>query len=167
MNEQQRDAKDRTTSTEPEETDTLNGDSSESTDEADAPQDQTVSEESTSGADASAEVLTRDRPADRDAQPREGESPAQPPREEPPAAEEAEITDKEPWWQVPNQDGFGGVPWEELRKGTKRASHLTPEQRLWDDSGVSKPQQIDYPKKTWDELPEQSEPSGDEKISTS
>jgi hypothetical protein len=104
--------------------------------------------------------------AQRDDQPREGESPEQPPREDLPEPDDVDIAPEEPWRQVPNKSGHGGLPWEELRKGTPPVQGQTFEQRLWDDRGVSKPQQIDYPKKTWDELPEPDDP-GEEKISTS
>jgi hypothetical protein len=104
--------------------------------------------------------------AERDQQPREGESPEQPPRDELPDAEDVDVAPSEEWHQVPNRSGHGGLPWEELRKGTPLIQGQTPEQRLWDDRGVSKPQQIDYPKKTWDELPEEVDPP-EEKVSTS
>jgi hypothetical protein len=104
--------------------------------------------------------------AERGDEPREGESPEQPPREDLPEPEDAEVVPSEPWHQVPNRSGHGGLPWEELRKGTPLVQGQSPEQRLWDDRGVSKPQQIDYPKKTWDELPEETE-TPEEKISTS
>jgi hypothetical protein len=106
--------------------------------------------------------------AERDEQPREGESPEQPPREDLPSSEDVDVAPAEAWHQVPNRSGYGGLPWEELRKGTPPIQGQTAEQRLWDDRGVSKPQQIDYPKKTWDELPEETETDpGEEKISTS
>jgi hypothetical protein len=104
--------------------------------------------------------------AQRDEQPREGESPEQPPREDLPDAEDVDVAPTETWRQVPNRSGHGGLPWEELRKGATPVQGRSAEQQLWDDSGVSKPQQIDYPKKTWDELPEETEPA-EEKISTS
>lgn len=104
--------------------------------------------------------------AQRDEQPREGESPEQAPTGDMPDPEDADVAPEEPFRQVPNKSGHGGLPWEELRKGTPPIEGQTPEQRLWDDRGVSKPQQIDYPKKTWDELPEETEPA-EEKISTS
>jgi hypothetical protein len=104
--------------------------------------------------------------AQRDEQPREGESPEPPPGESPPDPEDADVSPVEQWRQVPNRSGHGGLPWEELRKGTPPVQGQTVEQRLWDDRGVSKPQQIDYPKKTWDELPEETDPV-EEKISTS
>jgi hypothetical protein len=122
-------------------------------------------EETTQAPERSADT-PRDEIAERDSQPREGESPEQPPREEQPVPEDADVTPVDDWHQVPNPTGYGGVPWEELRKGTTPPEDQTPEQRLWDDSGVSKPQQIDYPKKTWDELPEETDPE-EEKISTS
>ncbi len=109
----------------------------------------------------------REEVAERDAQPREGESPEQPPREDQPESEDVDVAPAETWHQVPNRSGHGGLPWEELRKGTPPVQGQTPEQRLWDDSGVSKPQQIDYPKKTWDELPDDTDPDAKEKISTS
>jgi hypothetical protein len=102
----------------------------------------------------------------REEAPREGESPARPPREEPPTPDEAEITPVEEWHQVPNVDGQAGIPWEELRKGMTPPKDQTAEERLWDDRGASEPQQIDYPKKTWDELPDETEPP-EEKISSS
>lgn len=108
----------------------------------------------------------REEVAQRDEQPREGESPEQPPREEQPAAEDVDVAPTQTWRQVPNHSGYGGLPWEELRKGTPPIQGQTAEQRLWDDRGVSTPQQIDYPKKTWDELPEETDPP-EEKISTS
>jgi hypothetical protein len=108
----------------------------------------------------------REEVAERGEQPREGESPEQPPRDQLPDAQDVDVAPTEVWRQVPNRSGHGGVPWEELRKGTPPVQGQTAEQRLWDDSGVSKPQQIDYPKKTWDELPEEVEPP-EEKISTS
>lgn len=133
-----------------------------------------TSEETPDKAEETAEAPERsaDTPAaevaERDEQPREGESPEQPPREEHPEAEDAgDIAPAEAWHQVPNRTGHGGLPWEELRKGTTPIQGQTAEQRLWDDRGVSKPQQIDYPKKTWGELPEESEDPGEEKISTS
>lgn len=104
--------------------------------------------------------------AQRDEQPREGESPEQPPREDLPEPEDVDIAPDEPFRQVPNKSGHGGMPWEELRKGTPPIKGQTLEQRFWDDRGVSKPQQIDYPKKTWDELPEETEPA-EGKISSS
>lgn len=107
----------------------------------------------------------RDEISERDDQPREGESPDEPPREEPPEEDETDVTPAEEWHQVPNRSGQGGLPWEELRKGTRPPSEQTMEQRLWDDRGVSKPQQVDYPKQTWDELPEETE-TPEEKIST-
>ena len=110
----------------------------------------------------------REEVAQREEQPREGESPEQPPREEQPEAEDVDVAAEEPWRQVPNRTGHGGLPWEELRKGAPVIQGQTAEQRLWDDRGVSKPQQIDYPKKTWDALPEETEEEpGEEKISTS
>ncbi len=108
----------------------------------------------------------REEVAQRDEQPREGESPEQPPREVLPDPDEADVAPGQPFRQVPNKTGHGGLPWEELRKGTPLLEGQSPEQRLWDDRGVSKPQQIDYPKKTWDELPEETEPA-EEKISSS
>ncbi|TVR76805.1 MAG: hypothetical protein EA415_00780 [Sphaerobacteraceae bacterium] len=108
----------------------------------------------------------REEIAERDEQPREGESPEQPPREVLPDPDEADVAPGPPFRQVPNKTGHGGLPWEELRKGTPLLEGQSPEQRLWDDRGVSKPQQIDYPKKTWDELPEETEPA-EEKISSS
>lgn len=102
----------------------------------------------------------------RDAQPREGESPDEAPREQPPDEEEADVAPIEEWHQVPNRNGQGGLPWEELRKGTTPPEGRSPEVRLWDDRGVSKPQQIDSPKRTWDELPEETEPE-EEKLSSS
>ena len=104
--------------------------------------------------------------AQRDEQPREGESPEEPPREELPNAEDVDVAPAETWRQVPNRSGYGGLPWEELRKGIPPVQGQTAEQRLWDDRGVSNPYQIDYPKKTWDELPEETDPE-EEKISTS
>ena len=109
----------------------------------------------------------REEVAERGAQPREGESPEQPPREDQPESEDVDVAPTETWHQVPNRSGHGGVPWEELRKGTPPIEGQTFEQRLWDDRGVSKPQQIDYPKKTWDELPDDTDPDAEEKISTS
>lgn len=97
--------------------------------------------------------------------PRDGESPDEPPREEPPTPDEADVSPVEEWHQVPNPDGQAGVPWEELRKGTRPAEGQTTEQRLWDDRGASEPQQIDHPKQTWDELPDETEPP-EEKISS-
>lgn len=127
--------------------------------ETEQPEEETPAPERTT--DTPAEEV-----AQRGEQPREGESPEQPPREELPDAEDVDIAPDEPFRQVPNKSGHGGLPWEELRKGTPVIQGQSPEQRLWDDRGVSKPQQIDYPKKTWDELPEETEPA-EEKISTS
>jgi hypothetical protein len=104
--------------------------------------------------------------AERDVEPREGESPERPPVEEPPASEDVDVAPSEAWRQVPNRTGYGGLPWEELRKGATPIQGQSVEQRLWDDRGVSKPQQIDYPKKTWDELPDETA-TPEEKISTS
>jgi hypothetical protein len=130
---------------------------SESTEEATKPQETEKPEGTT---DAT--------PEQRDATPREGESPAQPPRESPPTPDEADISGQSVWRQVQNASGFGGVAWEELRKGIRPPDGLSAEQRLWDDRGVSKPQQIDYPKKTWDELPDEDDLEQiEEKISTS
>jgi hypothetical protein len=127
--------------------------------ETEQPEEETPAPERS--ADTPAEEI-----AQRGETPREGESPEQPPREDLPDAEDVDIAPDETFRQVPNKSGHGGLPWEELRKGTPRIQSQTPEQRLWDDRGVSKPQQIDYPKKTWDELPEQTEPA-EEKISSS
>lgn len=104
--------------------------------------------------------------ADRNGEPAEGESPDYPPREDQPESDEVDVAPQQPWRQVPNRSGYGGLPWEELRKGIPKVETQSAEQRLWDDRGVSKPQQIDYPKKTWDELPEEVE-TPEEKISTS
>ena len=104
--------------------------------------------------------------AQRGEQPREGESPERPPREALPDTKEADVAPDQPFRLVPNKSGHGGLPWEELRKGIPMIEGQSPEQRLWDDRNVSKPQQIDYPKKTWDELPEETEPA-EEKISSS
>jgi hypothetical protein len=104
--------------------------------------------------------------AGRNGEPGEGDSPEQPPREAPPDSDDVDVAPEQPWRQVPNLSGHGGLPWEELRKGTPPVQGQTAEQRLWDDRGVSKPQQIDYPKKTWDELPEEVDPP-EEKITTS
>ena len=104
--------------------------------------------------------------AERDSQLREGESPEEPPREDLPESEDVDVAPTETWHQVPNRSGHGGLPWEELRKGIPPVKGQTFEQRLWDDRGISKPQQIDYPKKTWDELPDDTDPEVEEKIST-
>lgn len=104
--------------------------------------------------------------AERGEEPSEGDSPEEPPGGDQPESEEADVALQQPWRQVPNLSGYGGLPWEELRKGVPKIETQSAEQRLWDDRGVSKPQQIDYPKKTWDELPEEVE-TPEEKISTS
>lgn len=131
-------------------------------------QDRTTQAEETPGEEEAPERdadTPRQEVSQRDEQPREGESPDEPPREEPPEEEEADVTPVEEWHQVPNRSGQGGLPWEELRKGTRPPEGQSLEQRLWDDRGVSKPQQVDYPKRTWDELPEETE-TPEEKIST-
>jgi hypothetical protein len=127
--------------------------------QAEKPEEETPAPERT--ADTPPEEI-----AQREEQPREGESPEQPPREDLPEPDDIDIAPDETFRQVPNKSGYGGMPWEELRKGTPMIQGQTPEQRLWDDRNVSKPQQIDYPKKTWDELPEETEPA-EEKISSS